>query len=114
ERESTSYRILFIIGLCHLFNDSIQAVVPAMFPILEKSMGLTFTQLGLIAFSLNIVSSIMQPVIGLYADKKPRPFALPIGLTFTLIGITGLAFAPGFSWIVISVLFIGLGSAVFH
>ncbi|WP_174733719.1 MFS transporter [Mesobacillus harenae] len=114
ETETTAYKILFIIGLCHLLNDSIQAVVPAMFPILAKSMGLTFTQLGLIAFSLNMVSSVMQPLVGMAADKKPMPYALPIGLTFTLFGVLGLAFAPSFSLIIISVLLIGLGSAVFH
>ncbi|MBT2687787.1 MFS transporter [Bacillus sp. ISL-47] len=113
-QQETAYRILFIIGLCHLLNDSIQSVIPAMFPILEKSMGLTFSQLGMIAFSLNMVSSIMQPVIGIATDKKPVPFALPIGLTFTLFGVLGLAFAPKYEWVVISVLFIGLGSAVFH
>ncbi|SEN32881.1 MFS transporter, FSR family, fosmidomycin resistance protein [Mesobacillus persicus] len=112
--ETTTYKILFIIGLCHLLNDSIQAVIPAMFPVLEKSMGLSFTQLGLIAFSLNIVSSIMQPVIGMMADRKPMPFALPIGLTFTLFGILGLGFAPSFEWIIVSVLLVGLGSAIFH
>ncbi len=112
--EKTMYNILFIIGLCHLLNDSIQAVVPAMFPILEKSMGLSFTQLGVIAFSLNMVSSVLQPVVGVVTDKKPMPFALPIGLTLTLGGVLGLAFAPSFGLIVISVIFIGLGSAVFH
>ena len=112
--ESTIFKILIIIGLCHLLNDAIQAVVPAMFPILEKSMGLSFTQLGIIAFSLNMVSSVMQPVVGFVTDKKPMPFALPIGLTFTLFGILGLGFAGNFVLIVLSVIFIGLGSAVFH
>ncbi|MBV7503938.1 MFS transporter [Bacillus sp. sid0103] len=112
--EATMFKILFIIGLCHLLNDAIQAVVPAMFPILEKSMGLSFTQLGIIAFSLNMVSSVMQPIVGFVTDKRPMPFALPIGLTFTLVGILGLGFASSFGWIVVSVLFIGLGSAVFH
>jgi FSR family fosmidomycin resistance protein-like MFS transporter len=112
--ESTMFKILIIIGLCHLLNDAIQAVVPAMFPILEKSMGLSFTQLGIIAFSLNMVSSVMQPVVGFVTDKKPMPFALPIGLTFTLFGILGLGFAGNFVLIVLSVIFIGLGSAVFH
>lgn len=114
ELEKTNYKILIIMGICHLLNDSIQAVVPAMFPILEKSMGLTFTQLGLIAFSLNMVASVMQPVVGIMTDKKPMPYALPVGLTSTLLGVLGLSFAPSFGWIVLSVLFIGLGSAVFH
>ncbi|MDM5328146.1 MFS transporter [Neobacillus sp. CF12] len=112
--DKTMFNILFIIGLCHLLNDAIQAVVPAMFPILEKSMGLSFTQLGIIAFSLNMVSSVLQPVVGVVTDKKPMPYALPIGLTLTLGGVLGLAFAPSFGLIVISVIFIGLGSAVFH
>ncbi len=111
---ATVYKILLIIGLCHLLNDAIQAVVPAMFPILEKSKGLSYTQLGIIAFSLNMVSSIMQPIVGLFTDRKPLPFALPIGLSLTLAGVLGLAFAPGFSLIIISVVFIGMGSAVFH
>ncbi|ETI66419.1 MFS transporter [Neobacillus vireti] len=112
--ESTIYKILFIIGLCHLLNDAIQAVVPAMFPILAKSMGLSFTQLGIIAFSLNMVSSVMQPMVGFFTDKKPMPYALPVGLSFTLVGILVLGFASSFGMIVLSVLFIGLGSAVFH
>ena len=110
----TVYSILFIIGLCHLLNDSLQAVIPAMFPILEKSLGLSFTQLGFIAFTLNIVSSVMQPVIGIYTDKHPMPYALPLGLTSSMLGMLGLAFAPNFWTIIVSVLFIGLGSAVFH
>ena len=114
QESGTVYNILFIIGLCHLLNDSIQSVIPAMFPILEKSMGLTFTQLGLIAFALNMVSSVMQPVVGLYTDKKPIPYALPIGLTSSMLGVLGLAFAPSFLTILLSVIFIGLGSAIFH
>src|SRR5690625_289955 len=110
----TMYNILIIIGLCHLLNDSLQAVIPAMFPILENSLGLTFTQLGFIAFTLNMVSSVMQPLVGLIADRRPMPYALPIGLTSSMIGMLGLAFAPNFWTILLSVLFIGLGSAIFH
>ena len=112
--QGMTLRVILIMGICHLLNDSLQAVVPAMFPILEKSMSLSFTQLGMIAFSLNIVSSLLQPAIGFYSDKKPMPYALPIGLTSTLIGITLLALAPNYSVIIFSVMFMGLGSAVFH
>jgi FSR family fosmidomycin resistance protein-like MFS transporter len=112
--ETTIFKILVIIGLCHLLNDAIQAVVPAMFPILEKSMGLSFTQLGIIAFALNMVSSVMQPIIGIFTDKKPRPYALPIGLSLTFIGVLGIGFAPNYALIVLAVVFIGFGSAVFH
>lgn len=110
----TIYSILFIIGICHLLNDSLQAVIPAMFPILEESLGLTFTQLGLIAFTLNMVASVMQPVIGMYTDKRPLPYALPIGLMSSMFGMLGLAFAPNFEMILLSVFFIGIGSATFH
>jgi MFS transporter, FSR family, fosmidomycin resistance protein len=112
--EGTAYKVLFIIGLCHLLNDTIQAVVPAMFPILEKSMGLTYTELGFIAFSLNIVSSVLQPVTGMLTDRKPMPFALPAGLAISLAGVLGLALAGNFLSIVLSVVLIGLGSAIFH
>ncbi|KAB2337307.1 MFS transporter [Cytobacillus depressus] len=110
----TSYKILIIIGLCHLLNDSLQAIIPAMFPILKKSMGLTYTQLGIIGFTLNMVSSVLQPAVGMATDKKPMPYALPFGLTSSMLGVFGLAFAQSFELIVISVIFIGLGSAVFH
>lgn len=111
---STVYPILLIIGICHMLNDTLQAVIPAMFPILERSMGLTFTQLGLIAFTLNMVSSVMQPAIGWYTDKRPMPYALPIALFTSAVGIFGLAFAPSFATILLCVVFIGLGSAIFH
>ncbi|MCZ2257902.1 MFS transporter [Sporosarcina sp. G11-34] len=108
------YPIMFAIGGVHLLNDSLQAVIPAMFPILEKSMGLSFTQLGLIAFALNMVASVLQPVVGYLSDRKPKPYALPIGMTFSLVGIAGLAFAPEYWMILVFVIFLGFGSAVFH
>jgi MFS transporter, FSR family, fosmidomycin resistance protein len=114
KQQQTTYKILIIMGLCHLLNDSIQSVIPAMFPILGKSMGLSFTQLGFIAFALNMVSSVMQPFIGAFSDKRPMPYALPIGMTSTLLGVIGLALAPNYSLVIVSVLFIGLGSAIFH
>lgn len=108
------YPVMFAIGGVHLLNDSLQAVIPAMFPILEKDLGLTFTQLGLIAFALNMVASVLQPVIGFASDKKPMPYALPLGMVFSFIGIAGLAFAPEYWVILLSVIFLGFGSAVFH
>ncbi|HLR09858.1 MAG TPA: MFS transporter [Sporosarcina sp.] len=105
---------MFAIGAVHLLNDSLQAVVPAMFPILEQSMGLTFTQLGIIAFVLNMTSSVLQPVVGFLSDRKPKPYALPIGMSLSLIGITGLAFAPQYWMILLFVVCLGFGSAVFH
>ncbi len=108
------YPVMFAIGACHLLNDSLQAVIPAMFPILEEDRGLSFTQLGLIAFALNMVASVLQPVVGYISDKKPMPYALPLGMTSSFLGIAGLAFAPEYWMILVSVMFLGFGSAVFH
>src|SRR5699024_9101628 len=108
------YSILLIIGICLLLNDSLQAVIPAMFPILEKSLGLSFTQLGLIAFTVNLLAPVLQPVVEMYTHKLPMQYALPLGLTSSMFGMLGLGFAPNFPTILISVLFIGFGSAIFH
>ncbi|ASS74989.1 MFS transporter [Tumebacillus algifaecis] len=110
----TMYRILFAISFVHLLNDSMQAVIPAIYPILQQSMALTFTQVGLISFALNMTSSVLQPVVGYWSDKRPKPFLLPFGMGLSLIGMLGLAFAPNYVLILCAVLFIGLGSAVFH
>ncbi|WP_240949598.1 MFS transporter [Psychrobacillus sp. BL-248-WT-3] len=101
-------------GICHLFNDTLQSIVPAMFPILKDEVGLTFTQLGFISFALNMVASLLQPVVGFISDKKPMPYALPLGMVSSFIGVVGLAFATDYWIIIIAVLFLGLGSAVFH
>ncbi|MEK4025214.1 MULTISPECIES: MFS transporter [Sporosarcina] len=108
------FPIMIAIGVCHLFNDTLQAVIPAMLPILEKEHQFSFKQLGFIVFALNIVASLLQPVIGYFSDRKPKPFALPIGMTFSLVGMAGLALAPSYWLIIVSVLFLGFGSAVFH
>lgn len=110
----TSYGILIIMGICHLLNDSLQAVVPAMFPILETSLGLSYTQLGLIAFSLNMVASVMQPIFGWYTDSFPLSYALPLGMGSTLFGMLLLGLAPSYTVILFSVMLIGIGSAIFH
>lgn len=112
--QSTMYHILFAISLGHLLNDSMQAVVPAIFPILEKTMNLNYTEIGFIAFVLNMTSSVMQPVFGIFSDRKPSPFLLPLGMASSLIGMLSLAFAPNLFVVLLAVLFIGLGSAIFH
>ncbi len=112
--QQTMYHILFAISFVHLLNDTVQSVVPAIFPILKESLQLNNLQLGLIAFALNITSSLLQPVIGLYSDRKPKPYLLPMGMIFTFFGLLGLAFAPSLLFIIASVVFIGIGSATFH
>lgn len=112
--QTVVYPILIAISIGHLLNDAMQAVVPALFPILESSMHLSYTQIGWIAFTLNMTSSILQPVVGLLSDRRPSPSFLPLGMGASLLGMIGLAFAPNFFFVLLSVLFIGLGSAVFH
>jgi len=108
------YPIMFAIAGCHLLNDTLQAVIPAIFPVLAAEKGLTFTQLGFIAFALNMVASVLQPVVGYVSDKKPLPYALPVGMLFSLVGIGLLAFAPDYWMIIVAVMLLGFGSAVFH
>ncbi|MEK8127591.1 MFS transporter [Paenibacillus filicis] len=110
----TVFRILLLISLVHLFNDTIQAVIPAILPILKDTMQLNFTQSGIIVFALNMTASVMQPLVGLYSDRKPRPYMLPIGMGFTCIGVLGLAIAPNYWLVLLSVLMVGIGSAIFH
>ncbi|MBS4194385.1 MFS transporter [Lederbergia citri] len=111
---ATVYGVLFAISGGHLFNDAIQSVVPAMNPIFEKTLNLSYAQIGWIAFVLNMTSSVMQPVLGYFADRKPSPFLLPIGMFLSMVGLVGFGLSPNFYVILASVFFIGLGSAVFH
>ncbi|MFJ5767732.1 MULTISPECIES: MFS transporter [unclassified Lysinibacillus] len=108
------FPIMIAIAVAHLINDTMQSVIPAMFPILKSELGLTFTQIGLISFVLNMFASALQPVVGYVSDKKPMPYALPIGMISSFIGIAILAFTTQYWVIIIAVLFLGLGSAIFH
>ena len=108
------YPVMVAIGVCHLINDTMQSVIPAMFPLLERDLGLTFTQLGLISFVLNIVASVLQPAIGFATDKRPVPYLLPLGMASSFLGLTLLILSGQYWMILVSVLFLGLGSAVFH
>ncbi|WP_025696923.1 MFS transporter [Paenibacillus durus] len=113
-QQATIYRILLAVGFVHLFNDSIQAVIPAIFPILKSNMLLSFAQIGWIAFALNVTSSVIQPVIGYAADRHPRPILLPLGMGSTLTGVLLLAYANNYALVLLSVILIGFGSATFH
>lgn len=106
--------VLLAISLVHLLNDAMQAVVPALFPILEDSLRLSYAQIGWISFVLNMTSSVMQPVVGSYTDRRSSPYILPAGMALSLLGMVGIALAPSFWGVLLAVLFVGLGSAVFH
>ncbi|NQX63406.1 MFS transporter [Paenibacillus qinlingensis] len=108
------FGVLLAISLVHLFNDALQAVIPASFPILKGSLQLSFAQLGFITLMLNLTSSVLQPFVGLYTDKYPKPYLLPLSMVASLSGMIALAFAPSYLWVLFSVALVGLGSAVFH
>ncbi|MSU63423.1 MAG: MFS transporter [Pedosphaera sp.] len=106
--------ILFALSFCHLLNDSIQALIPAIYPLLKESFNLNFTQIGLITLTFQMVGSVLQPVVGLYTDKYPRPYSLVFGMGVTWCGLILLAFAPSYPAVLMAAGMVGLGSAVFH
>lgn len=111
---ATVFPILFAISIVHLLNDTMQSTVSALFPILRDSMQLSYSQIGFIAFAMNITAAVIQPLVGLVSDRRPRPYILPVGVAFTLVGVIGLALAPQYVYLVIAVMLMGIGSAIFH
>jgi MFS transporter, FSR family, fosmidomycin resistance protein len=111
---TTAFRILAAISFCHLLNDMMQSVVPAVYPILKTSYHLDFSQIGMITASLQITASLLQPLVGIYTDAHPKPYSLAVGMGFTLTGLLLLASAPSFVAILVAVALVGVGSAVFH
>ncbi len=106
--------VLLGVSTAHLLNDAMQSVVPAVFPLFQQSLQLSFTQIGWIAFTLNLTASILQPLIGAYTDRRPTPALLPAGMLFTLLGMVCLALAPSFGMLLLAAALIGVGSSVLH
>lgn len=107
-------KIVGAVAFAHLLNDLIQAVLPAIYPMLKANFALSFAQVGLISFVYQITGSLLQPWIGLYTDKHPKPYLLPLGMMVTLCGILLLAFSPSFTVLLLASALIGVGSATFH
>ena len=112
--QKTIYSILFSIAFAHLLNDLLQAVIPASYPILKQNFNLNFTQIGLITLAYQLAASILQPLVGLYTDKRPKPFSQIFGMLFTLAGIVNLSYASSFGMIIVAVILVGIGSSIFH
>ena len=112
--EGTVYSMLIICGISHFLNDMIQSIIPSIYPILKDKFDFSFAQIGIITLIFQMTSSILQPFTGLYADKHPRPYALSIGMCFTLVGLLVLAFGENYLLILLSVSVVGLGSSIFH
>ncbi|MEO6839003.1 MAG: MFS transporter [Ginsengibacter sp.] len=112
--EKTVYPILIAISFSHLLNDTIQSLIPAIYPILKTNYHLSFAQIGLITFTFQMAASLLQPFVGLYTDKKPQPYSLAVGMGFTLTGLVVLSMSHHFYLVLVSVGLIGMGSSVFH
>lgn len=112
--EGTVYTILAAISFSHLLNDMIQSLLPAIYPILKSNFHLDFAKVGLITLTTQLTASLLQPLIGLYTDRKPKPYSLLFGMGFTLVGIALLSMASNYAFILVAAGLIGMGSAVFH
>ncbi len=110
----TAVGVLAAISLCHGLNDLLQSVLPAVYPLLKETYRLDFGQIGLITFANTATASLLQPFVGLFTDRRPRPFSLPAGMAFTLCGIVLLALAPTYGVILFAVALVGVGSSIFH
>src|SRR3954454_14807546 len=114
KEDRTAFNVLAAISFCHLLNDMVQSLVPALYPVLKVVFHLDFGQIGLITLTNQITASLLQPVIGMYTDRRPKPFSLAFGMGFTLIGLLLLSVPPTYGVLLIGGAVIGLGSAVFH
>ena len=106
--------VLGALSLSHLLNDTIQALIPSIYPLLKESYGLTFTQIGFITFAFQLTGSLLQPLIGVYTDRRPQPYSLAIGMAVSLIGLLLLAFAASYHALIVAAALVGTGSAIFH
>jgi MFS transporter, FSR family, fosmidomycin resistance protein len=112
--QRTVFSVLFAISFSHLLNDTMQSLIPSTYPLLKKSLNLNFSQLGLVTFCFQLTASLLQPLVGMYTDKRPKPFSLAAGMCFSLAGLILLSRAAGFGVVLVAVSLVGIGSAVFH
>jgi FSR family fosmidomycin resistance protein-like MFS transporter len=113
-RETTAFAVLAAISFSHLINDTIQAVVPSIYPLLKSAFALSFAQIGLLTLTLQVTASLLQPVIGHYTDRRPTPYSLVAGMGVTLAGVLLLSIAGTFAVLLVAAGLMGVGSAVFH
>lgn len=111
---NTVFSILLALSFSHLINDTIQSLIPAIYPIVKDSLRLSFSQIGLITLTYQLTASLLQPLVGIYTDKHPQPYSLAIGMAFTLLGLISLSQAHHFYLVLASVALVGVGSSIFH
>jgi len=112
--EKTVFKILLTISFCHLLNDTIQSLIPPIYPLLQKAFHFNYWQVGRIALTSQLTASILQPLVGLYTDRRPKPYSLAVGMGITMIGLLAFAMAPSYGTILVAAALVGIGSAVFH
>jgi FSR family fosmidomycin resistance protein-like MFS transporter len=112
--EATVVSILIAASICHCLNDTIQSLLPAIYPILKDSFRLDFGEIGLITFVFQGTASLLQPFVGLFTDRRPLPFSLPVGMGFTLVGLLLLSVAPSYWMLLTAAALVGMGSSIFH
>src|SRR6202048_1530725 len=112
--ENTVFAVLVAISFSHMLNDTIQSLIPAIYPILKKSFQLSFTQVGLITLTFQLTASLLQPFVGLYTDHRPKPYSLAIGMALSLVGLILLGLANSYPMILVAAAAVGLGSSIFH
>jgi FSR family fosmidomycin resistance protein-like MFS transporter len=110
----TSFTVLFAIAFCHLLNDMMQAVIPAIYPNLKADFHLSFVQVGLITLAFQCTASLLQPAVGFFSDIKPMPYSLAAGMVATLIGLILLSTAGSYPVVLGAAMLVGLGSSIFH
>jgi FSR family fosmidomycin resistance protein-like MFS transporter len=110
----TRFNVLGAISFSHFLNDMMQSLIVAIYPLLKGEFSLSFVQIGLITLTYQICASVLQPLIGIYTDKHPKPYSLSVGMGFTLIGMVALAFAPNYACVLVAAAMIGAGSSIFH
>src|SRR6202030_1443091 len=113
-RQKAAFSILTAISVCHLLNDMVQSLIPAIYPLLKTSFHLDFGQIGLITLTYQLTASLLQPLVGFYTDRRPQPYSLTIGMGITLIGLLLLSIASSFVAIIAAASLVGAGSSVFH
>jgi len=114
ETQTTAMNVLVALSVSHMLNDTIQALVPSIYPLLKTEFALSFTQIGMITFVFQVTASLLQPLVGIYTDRRPLPYSLPVGMALTLAGLVLLALATSFHLILVSAVLIGAGSSIFH
>src|ERR1700743_2027091 len=113
-QEGTVIKVLVAVSFCHMLNDTMQSLLPSIYPILKTGFHLNFGQIGLLTLTFQMTASILQPFIGQFTDRRPMPYSLPAGMVVTLAGLLLLAVAPTFALLLVAASLIGIGSAIFH